>query len=323
MVMLPKHEPYVKANIRLIKRKNNAQDLKLILIRNTLEVSPSTFTSFYDDIIDIQHVGGYPQTILPDTDGIASYHHAMAINLGLQHINTRYLLVLDPDFYILRDNWIELVLSYMKTMELSFFGAPWHPKWYHKWRDFPCAHCLFIDLSRVQALHLDFLPGILRSTKDKPYNKKTSLHRQIGSLYGNFALLIKNKIEQPGFLQFFGKLAYYFLIHRKNIGQSRDTGYWLKHHYGGSSTHKNEQLIPIIDENQDFAHIPHMRTGIGHSIEHLIPPRFSYLPNIQSYNKSNLNSQNGDSETWERFDWKNKLFGIHKRLTMTASNITN
>lgn len=319
MVMLPKHEPYVKANIRLIKRKNYAQDLKLILIRNTSDVCTSGFTQLDDDIIDIQYLNGYRQNVLSETDGLASYQHGMAINLGLQHIHTRYLLVLDPDFYILRDNWAEAVLSHMKTKKLSFFGAPWHPKWYNKWRDFPCAHCLFIDLNRVQPIHLDFLPHFQKTAIDQPSKTTASLHHRCEILYSNVALQIKERLEHPGLLPFFARGVYYFTIHCKNIGKSKDTGYWLKHQFGGSSTYKNEQLTPVIDETQDFPHIPHMQSSIGKLIEHLIPSRISYLPTIQYQDKSHPDYLNKESKTWERFIWKNRIFGVHKRLSMMGS----
>ena len=51
-------------------------------------------------------------------------------------ILTNYLLVLDPDFFILQNDWIKNITEFMETDDIDFFGSPWHPKWYTKYRDF-------------------------------------------------------------------------------------------------------------------------------------------------------------------------------------------
>jgi len=57
----------------------------------------------------------------------ASYHHGEGLNLGLSAVTTRFLLILDPDFYIILENWIERILTYMQKENISILGAPWHP----------------------------------------------------------------------------------------------------------------------------------------------------------------------------------------------------
>src|SRR3989338_9592648 len=43
--------------------------------------------------------------------GKGSYHHAMALHKGLLRVKGRFLLVLDPDFYITKKNWMDMALS--------------------------------------------------------------------------------------------------------------------------------------------------------------------------------------------------------------------
>src|SRR5215470_8766244 len=78
-------------------------------------------------------------------------HHAMSLNSCVALVRTKYLLVLDPDFYIIRENWADEVISYMTENGLAFFGVPWHPKYTSKYRYFPCVHCMFVDLGKVRA----------------------------------------------------------------------------------------------------------------------------------------------------------------------------
>lgn len=92
-----------------------------------------------------------------------SYQHAAALNRFIheQEVQTRFLLILDPDFFILQKNWIKEVCKHMETCGLWFFGAPWHPKWFSKHRYFPCVHCLFIDTKYVKYRDLDFTPDLV------------------------------------------------------------------------------------------------------------------------------------------------------------------
>jgi GT2 family glycosyltransferase len=90
--------------------------------------------------------------------GSASYHHGEGLNLCISNIKTRFLLVLDPDFYIVMHNWIRKVVSYMQEENIAILGVPWHPYRYRKWRYFPAVHCTFFDLSKVSKDILDFRP---------------------------------------------------------------------------------------------------------------------------------------------------------------------
>ena len=74
-------------------------------------------------------------------------------------VTTRFLLILDPDFFIVRRDWIADCLAHMQAHELSFFGAAHHPRRPTKFRYFPSVMCTFVDLSRVDRHDLDFNPG--------------------------------------------------------------------------------------------------------------------------------------------------------------------
>lgn len=108
------------------------------------------------------HLGFPPDPTKPNACR-GSYQHAAAVNQFLRdnEITTPYLLILDPDFYIVRNQWIADVTNHMSKRGLAFFGAPWHPKWYSKYRYFPCVHCMFIDARQIDCRHLDYTPDLI------------------------------------------------------------------------------------------------------------------------------------------------------------------
>ncbi|HXG08252.1 MAG TPA: hypothetical protein VNK04_00520 [Gemmataceae bacterium] len=87
-----------------------------------------------------------------------SYQHGEGLNRALRHVRSRWALLLDPDFCIVVPEWCTLIPEYMEREGLAFFGAPYHPGLYKKYRYFPCAICMFIDLEKVPREDLDFCP---------------------------------------------------------------------------------------------------------------------------------------------------------------------
>ncbi len=98
----------------------------------------------------------------------ASHHHAMALNLAIPHIKTRFVLFLDPDFFVAVSHGD--IISHMKDKGLSFFGSPysdngqWRPVTY-----FPVAFCMYVDTERVDISKFDFVPG-MQPDKNKWYD---------------------------------------------------------------------------------------------------------------------------------------------------------
>ena len=133
-------------------------------------------------------------TIVPnkeDYHGLGSHQHAGAINKCLKEVKTRFVLSLDSDFYIVRNEWINDVLGYMKARGLAFFGVTYHTQDYPKYRYFPSVVCMFVDLEKVPLETLDFTPQmefkktgqVIRTEKDRETKKK----------------VFRKKIKQHGF----------------------------------------------------------------------------------------------------------------------------
>ncbi len=173
------------------------------------------------------------QTVLPavprgDQKDKGSYHHAAAIMSTLPLVKTRFLLVLDHDFFILRRNWIDEITQHMMARELSFFGSVWHPKWTYQYRYFPSVHCFFVDLERVNIHELNFMPDIGGDWLDN--------------------IISHPRLPLPEFLRT-----------RLQIGNFRDTGWRIyqrfkRHTFETVIPHFNAQPKPFIPER--FSLIP-------------------------------------------------------------------
>ena len=103
--------------------------------------------------------------------GKGSYHHAAALNSALAFIKTRFLLILDPDFYVIQPNWIESVIHNMEAQSLACFGSTWHPRWTYQYRYFPSVHFMVFDLKKIPLETLDFTPDIGTSWWDKTLSR--------------------------------------------------------------------------------------------------------------------------------------------------------
>jgi hypothetical protein len=89
-----------------------------------------------------------------------SYHDASALNKGMREINTRYVLIMHPDCFVVYPNYIQESLDHMQKNNLVFFGVPCHPRKASSYRYFPYTACMFIDLSKIDKDKLDFTPLI-------------------------------------------------------------------------------------------------------------------------------------------------------------------
>ena len=101
------------------------------------------------------------------TSDQGSQHHAQAIMSALTLVRTRFVLILDHDFYVLRRHWMQTVIQHMQTRDLSFFGSVWHPKWSYQYRYFPSVHYMMIDLKKISLGALNFLPDMNGNKFDK------------------------------------------------------------------------------------------------------------------------------------------------------------
>lgn len=224
------------------------------------------------------------------------------MNKAVRLVNTRFVLVLDPDFYIVSEEWAARVINYMLEKDLAFLGAPWHPKWYYKLRYFPCGHCLFIDLARISKDELDFTPGQEINAQDSlpPFQLSTMLN---GSSWDSMPPRVITALKAvSGFNA------------RQAIGKSQDTGYNVYCRYGLDGKFGLECFIPVYRPEVDYQASPRWANQL---LDKFLPDRWSYTPKRQGYYVRQGFREMGFVDVarygWEEFIWQKKPFGFHLR----------
>lgn len=209
----------------------------------------------------------------------ASHHHASALNGLLPHVKTRFLLVLDPDFYILRPGWLQEVETHMRHEGLAFFGVPWHPRYTENYRYFPAVHCMFIDRKFVRLEDVDFSPILDRSL--------------------------------PAWA------ARIPLMHR--LRQSWDTGTRVYERFSRQPSVQSECVTPVYRPGEDVPGASdEIRNLKQRAVEFFLPDALCYRPKRRgAYTGVGFLERKLISaplpRLWEESIWKNAPFGLHVR----------
>jgi hypothetical protein len=300
----PNDGPLVDRNVRLMESLNPDAFIELRVVDNSIPSGGAPVEASHRwELFDGVALND------PDIDlcARASSHHGLALNrcLAARPVNTRYLLILDPDFFIYYRHWVEAVTCHMASRNLAFFGAPWHPRWFTKFRGFPCVHCLFIDTTLVDVASLDFSP-----------NLGPSLAKVVQS-----KLVGKRLTRSPWTLLL--SYIYSMTLLRLDIGRSQDTGSRIFRQARRSGV-AAELLVPHV-RTSDFHGVRHLRGRMGRLMEQPWPDRLSFIPKQRGYfSRHSALSPGLDLELtvrgWEEFQWREQLFGIHMRRYAQPDN---
>lgn len=228
----------------------------------------------------------------------ASYHHATAINRGLAHVSTRFVLVLDNDFYILMPNWIADVTTYMQEHNLAFFGSTWHPRWWKKVRYFPAQFSMFIDTQKVDVQTLDFTPG---------YDTKHSPERVAIKSARRLPWIARVPLVAPLVNE---------VVRRSRIGASRDTSYRVYERYFRSGL-GFEAVQAVFKPRETSRPFIQLLKTLGSRIT---PDRFQYTPKDVSVYTTVSFGERGYPDVlgatgWEEYVWREVPFAFHLRGT--------
>jgi hypothetical protein len=221
-----------------------------------------------------------------------NYQHTEALHKCFEHVRTRFLLVLDPDFYIVRPHWLRDVLGHMQRNDLAMLGVPWHPKYTDKYRYFPCVHCFFVDLGKIGIDALDFRPGCDDEPTEIP-SDRTSVPRPSAAA------------------RWLGIDA---LRHRRK--DYRDTGTRMYLRYRRDPRFRYECAIPVYKLPDDYQGSGNPLGWRSRLIESMLPDSLCYLPKRKDSYQSQgfLGRRKGaPSEFWEEFMWQGAPFGFHVR----------
>ena len=278
----------LELNYQATQNLNPNQNFAWIAANNSLKKD-----SIETHIDDIHIIQGIRQDELKLR---GNYHHSLGLNKLMPYVQTRFLLVIDSDFYIVRKNWIQEVLTHMPQNKLSCLGAPWHPKWPLKWRYIPAAQfCTFYDLDKVDINKLDFRPPFPKPT----YKQEKPEHQKKSDILESILWITSPK-------------------RRFLIGKSKEIGYRILHDLLKKPEHKSEALTPVFRPKEDFIE-PYMGSAFNRILETFIPDKFSFIPKHKNYYTKKSFADHGRydarSYAFEEFMWKKNPFGFHIRGT--------
>jgi len=82
---------------------------------------------------------------------------ATALRLGIRASNTRYICMIDPDFFVCLPYWIEEMKQYMEATGTRIIAASHSPEHYIK-RHRIASHFVFVDTRYIPKVLLNFMP---------------------------------------------------------------------------------------------------------------------------------------------------------------------
>ncbi|MCB1676217.1 MAG: hypothetical protein KDI01_08000 [Halioglobus sp.] len=279
-----RNAPYIDLNREFTAHLNSEpQRLQWIVAENT----PDGGDTLYHDA-RFQVIPGVPPQPL------VTYHHAMALNRALQQSGTRFVVILDPDFYVVYPEWVDAVIDHMLSQDISFLGSTWNPRYSSKYRYFPTVHFFVADTNKIPVAELDFRPIIPNAPVDK-FAVEPSLSRDI---------LARTRLLK-------------YLLHtplRSRVRFHTDTGGRLYYGLAGSNKYRFECLTPVYPTDNDFRTTATWRAKLAEAI---LPDLLCFSPKRKATFRRKGFEEDGllraVSPHWDQFYWNDKPFGFHVR----------
>ena len=228
-----------------------------------------------------------------DASHVPNHQHALALNALVREVRTRFLLVIDPDFYLVLASWHRLIVDYMQRHNLSFFGVPWHPSHGEKYRYFPCVHCFFVDLDRLRPQDLDFRPTSADAPSvdiEWPYSESHFRSRMDRTLF--------KVLDRLGMW--------------RRRGSYCDTGSRMYWRFRQDKRHRYE-VVQAVMRGPEQAGVQ-LKSRL---LERVLPDEYCYRPKRTGYFVADglreCGLLQGAPPTWQEFMWQGRPFGFHIR----------
>lgn len=278
--------PFIRLNQRFVEQLNPSSPAKWIVAENSPPESPQR--------VDSREFQG---KLICGASGphIPIHHHTIALKKCTDLCETRFLLVIDPDFFVVLDNWIDIVIKHMLNNSIAIFAVPWHPKSGSKYRYFPAVHFAMFDTDRFQKDEIDFRPDYPDGENDPEWPNGWVKDRK----YFSTSILARLLSGIP-------------MLRRRRQFYT-DTGSRLYKKYVLSKNLAIEIGTPIFDRSRALANL----STRGRLLERLLPDELCYIP--KGYPADGVGpflstySSNAIPRNWEEFSWRNAPLGFHVR----------
>jgi hypothetical protein len=171
----------------------------------------------------------------------SSQHGGILNNLlrDLTKDHYQHVLIIDPDYFVFKDDWIIDLISYMSSQNLSMLGAAYpeiDPRFYF---DFPTAYFTLIDTSKIELKKLDYRPDekqfVVR--EDEPWGYGFSMS------IGNYKAMKAELLMRYSFT--FSLVSFFLWRNKKNF--FRDTGWNVRKKYKRKCKHEEFLYVSHSD----------------------------------------------------------------------------
>jgi len=249
-----------------------------------------------------------PTLELKVAKSLASYHHAFALDRAISAAQTRFLVLIDPDFYVVQTNWISRVLSHMRDKELVVFGAPWNPSWYQKFRNFPCTHLMVIDRQRLPLHEGAIIPDLI---SPGPKFKSDFWSNRSKEWSESRVLISRDLLRHPW------RALKEDWAQRRTIGTSQDTGFAIRKICEEQEL-AFDALTPVFDPSVEGFTPPSVSPlQVNSLVQYLLPEDKVYVPKrIKSFSTEGFRERGFPDFRglgWEEFLWRDEPFAFHMR----------
>ena len=167
-------------------KSSQLENIKFLIVDNTNGDDKALYTAF-DELYDVR--------IIKNNNRFKqrSLSHANALDFGMEHVDTKFTLIVDPDIHIFYKNWDKFCIQKMELNKRTVIGAP-YPQWkLGKVHNYPSVVFMFFQTNLVQSFGKTFHP--FPKLYKRIYN---SIVRKIVRLGG---LANKNRLGKYGTLQ--------------------------------------------------------------------------------------------------------------------------
>ena len=167
-------------------KSSQLENIQFLIVDNTNGDDKALYTAF-DELYDVR--------IIKNNNRFKqrSLSHANALDFGMEHVDTKFTLIVDPDIHIFYKNWDKFCIQKMELNKRTVIGAP-YPQWkLGKVHNYPSVVFMFFQTNLVQSFGKTFHP--FPKLYKRIYN---SIVRKIIRLGG---LANKNRLGKYGTLQ--------------------------------------------------------------------------------------------------------------------------
>ena len=276
-------------NYNLIRSLNPDINFKWLITDNTkldgnnMDVDWSNYS--FVEVFDGFSMDFIKKEFSIEKDGYSNYRHGYCLNYLISQVNTKFFVIIDPDFFVFKEDWLSNITGYMKDKDLSFFGAPWFPLYHHKVnRYFPVHYFLLGDLTKVNKSLIDFVPND----------------------YNEF------KIKEEG--NILSKLSWCFSFDKRknNVSCNKDTSYGMGSIF---KEVKYKTLQPVFKAKKHFNRLV---IYVNLFYERFLRDELCYFPKKKGFYRTKGLKDEGkigayDDFGFEEYYFNNEIFGVHAR----------